>query len=182
MEVLRLTVKKACAEDMGKLEQLGLITRLLPPEDLTDIAEGDIRVQTIYSTDPKYGSHKLIFVNTHLMQSRLSYHPDKEDVILVNPDGQTKPLVWVFGLHRREAFEERVRAGTLSDGDLVALEIPFNDPSASFFTVHENVPHYEVTVPGPGRSPSFWVTEPKDLPIVPIDLAGYRIELEMGRC
>jgi len=85
----------------------------------------------------------------------------------------------VFAKYPRKEMEQKIASGTLSHEDFVALGIPFNDPRMSFFTVNKDFPHYEVTTSGSGQAPSFWVTEPTDLPLVELSMPEYAIELEM---
>ena len=171
--------KRANVKDIKELEQLGVIKRFLTPEHLCQVKEGDVVVQMMYSTNIKYGSHKLMYINNNRTESELGYHPDKEDIFLIKPHEPTKPLIWVFCKYSYKEIEKKIRAGNLSKSDFVAFDIPFNDPEMSIFTVNEYFPHYEVTIHGTRRSPSFWVTEPATLPLVQINLYDYKIKLEM---
>ena len=179
MKQIPLKVKKATEKDMVSLEQIGAITRLLPPKDLTDVKEGTFGVRTIYKTDPEYGGHKLIYVIINRTKSEVNSHPDNEDVLLINSGSPTKPLIFVFAKYPHQQMEQKIASATLNPEDFMALDIPFNDPRMSFFTVNKDFPHYEVTTSGPGQAPSFWVTEPTELPLVELSLSGYTIKLEM---
>ncbi len=179
MNEIIIRSKKANVKDVEKLERLGVIKRFLSPEYLCQVKKGEIVVQMIYSTNIKYGSHKLIYINTNRTESELGYHPDKEDIFLIKLYGLTKPLIWVFCKYSYEEIEEKIRVGNLNKSDFIALDIPFNDPEMSVFTVNGDFPHYEVTTPGTKKSPSFWVTEPADLPLIQINLSDYKIKLKM---
>jgi hypothetical protein len=45
----------------------------------------------------------------------------------------------------------------------------------SFLVMLKHTPHSEATSPGPGRPPSFYVTESRDLPTDCFDLGGYAL-------
>jgi hypothetical protein len=57
------------------------------------------------------------------------------------------------------------------------LEMVFNDPRLSFFTMNAFTPHCEWTVPGPGPASVFFVTEPSDLGIQSIDMGDYALKI-----
>jgi hypothetical protein len=166
---------------MENLEARALIKRFLPPEDLEEAEQGQSKVRKIYATDLAYGGHMLLFVSLNRLQNALSYHPDKEDVFLIAAKKKTKPLYWVFGLEKYDAIQRKAKAGILERSDFVALEIPSNDPAMSFFTINDGTPHFEVTAIGPGSGPTFWVTEPDQLPVIAIDLEDFQIAVKNGR-
>ena len=176
MRKLILNVQSANESIMTKLEKIGAISRLIPPEDVINIEEGRFEARRIYSTDPKYGGHMLLFVNINDTKSDLNYHPDNEEVFLFNPF-KIKPLIFLFSLSNYVEIEKKINNKTLNNNDFMALNIPFNNPKLSYFTVNKYFLHYEVTIAGPERSPSFWVTEPKDLPMNIIDMQDYNINL-----
>lgn len=174
MKKIILNVKRANEDIMKKLEKLGVIERLIPPLDLLDINEGEVRIRKIYSSDNKYGGHMLLFVNMNDTKSELNYHPDNEEVFLFNPS-EIKPLIFIFANENYLKIEEKIKREELRDNDFTAVEIPFNNPNLSFFTVNKAFPHYEITIPGSKRSPSFWVTESNELPMIILDLKNYNI-------
>jgi len=180
MKKIQLKVKKAEEIDMKLLEQLGAITRLLTPKDLSTVEEGKFGVRTVYATNPQYGGHKLIYVITNRTTSAVNSHPDNEDVLLINSGNPTKPLIFVFAKYPHKEMEPKIASNTLSHKDFIALDIPFNNPRMSFFTVNKDFPHYEVTTSGPGQAPLFWVTEPTNLPLIELSLSEYTIQLERG--
>lgn len=163
---------------MQRLEDLGLMWRFKPTPAADAAAPGETVVDTVYSTDLAYGSHKLICVGFNKSVVELGTHPDNEEFLLVRGERPGKPLILVVGLHRREGFQRRIDEGALSADDLVAMEMAFNDPALSFFIMYKDVPHCEWTVPGPGPSSVFFVTEPTDVPLLPVDCKGYQIVIE----
>jgi hypothetical protein len=167
---------------MEDLERLNVLHRLLPPEDQLLIEPGSTAVKTLYSENPDYGGHKLIFVNVNETISQLNFplnsHPAKESVFLMTPLRPMKPLIWIFARMKHDGIEQKVATRTLYSDDFIAVQIPFNNPEMSFFTVNEYVPHLEITIPGNDFSPSFWVAEPEHLPISYVDLQDYELTLQ----
>jgi hypothetical protein len=162
---------------MLELERHNLVSRLLPPADTLEASEGEFKAKAMYKTDSQYGGHMLLFVSLNLLEGTLNYHPGNEEVFLVNRGEETKPLIWVFALSRREDIEAKIAGGTLKSSDFAAYIIPFNDPNLSCFTIYAGTPHYEITVPGTGQNPYFWVGESAELPRVDIDLHGYQLRV-----
>lgn len=180
VKIIELKVKNASEREMIELEELGVIKRLLPPEELISISEGEIVAKKVYSTNTKFGGHMLLFVNINKTEPELNYHPDNEEVLLVSPNIPEKPLIFLFCKYKHFEIEKKIESGTLKEEDFIALDIPFNNPKTSFFTVNKEFPHCEVTVKGTGISPSFWVTEPENLPMNIVRLDQYVIEFEMN--
>lgn len=173
-----LKSQEATEDTMIELESLGLIKRMMPPSDLSPPPGGKSYVKRIYETDILYGGHMLLFVSLNHYSARLNYHPDKEDILLINSGGIVKPVIWVFGKSSYKETKEKIETGALSSQDFIALNIPFNNPRISFFSISKGTPHFEVTIPGTQPNPSFWVTEPSNLSIVPINLNNYQIKIE----
>jgi hypothetical protein len=79
---------------------------------------------------------------------------------------------------KRAELEGKIKNRTLVAQDFLALRMKFNDPEVSFFTMLKDVPHGEVTVDGPERCASFYVTEPRDILIDQIDLCEYKLQVK----
>jgi hypothetical protein len=167
---LVLLVRPMTEDVMELLEGKGLIQRLVPTEKVLLTPENEVGVDYTYSTDPKFGPHMLICVD-------LAYHSDKEDFILINEGRQQKPLILLVGLYKVKEFEELVSTNSLAQDDILALELKFNHPSLSFFTMNGFTPHCEWTTPGKGPASIFYVTEPRDLDANHIDLGDYTIKI-----
>lgn len=180
MKMLKLKVKKANEREMVELEELGVIKRLLPPEELISIGEGKVVGNKVYSANPKFGGHMLLFVNINITKPELNYHPDNEEVLLLSPYNPEKPLIFLFCKYNHLEIEKKIRIGILNEENFIVLNMPFNNPKISFFTVNKGFPHCEVTIGGCGVSPSFWVTEPANLPMNIVRLDQYVIEFEMN--
>jgi hypothetical protein len=71
----------------------------------------------------------------------------------------------------------KVHDGSLMDDDFIALEIQPNDPGTSYFTVPGGVLHDELTYPGPGTGPVFFVPEPSEMAHNSVPLDRYEITI-----
>lgn len=179
MKELRLRVQPMTEKAMSVLEEKGLVRRLLPPSAVLDAPEGSVAVERVYTTDPRFGTHMLICAGFNKSTLELAVHSDNEEFLLINEGREQKPLILVIALHRLEEFQRLVATGRLTEDDIWALELKFNDPRLSFFTMNGFTPHCEWTVPGPGPASVFFVTEPSDLDVVPLDMGDYDLEILM---
>lgn len=178
MRELPLRVRPITEELMLDLEKRGLVKRFLPPSRPVETPEGAVQVERVYATDPQFGSHMLICVGFNKSKVEMATHPDKEDFILINEGREQKPLILVIGLHTESEFARLVSTGQLTTDDIWALEMKFNDPRLSFFTMNGFTPHCEWTVPGPGPANVFFVTEPSSVGIHPVDMGEYTLEID----
>jgi len=169
---------KASARLFRMLEKRGLIIPFMPTKNVMRAGKGEYTlVDTLYSTAPRYGTHKLICVAKNETRIRLTAHPDNEDFIIIDMDrNKFKPLYLVIALHTEKVLEKKVRAGTLSAKDVLAVELAYNAPTSAF-TLLKGVPHCEVTLPGRGRPPVFFVTEPSDFAMSYVETPGYSFTL-----
>ena len=174
---LCIRVRPVTEEAMSMLEERGLLQRLFPPEEVLRTAEGVVQVATMYITDPQFGSHMLICVAFNKSEVELLTHPDNEEFILINEGREQKPLILVVGLHPEPEFQRLVSTGQLTTEDIWALEMRFNDPRLSFFTMNALTPHCEWTTPGPGPANVFFVTEPSRLGLHPRDMGDYVLRI-----
>ena len=87
-------------------------------------------------------------------------------------------LCLVIGLHPEPEFQRLVSTGQLTEDDIWALELKFNDPRLSFFTMNALTPHCEWTVPGEEPANVFYVTEPSSLDMRLIDMHDYSIKID----
>jgi len=159
---------------MQDLQNRGLIIRLTPGGHFPKVGENESDAVVVYSSEERYGPHKLIgcAINAADSAKYFGYHPDREEFLLIG-DPSSKPVHLVVALCFKKEFEKKAREKTLSTADFIALRMKFNDPQVSFFTMNAYVPHGEVTVTGPGKIPTFYVTEPRDIKIEAMELNGY---------
>ena len=145
---------------------------------MLNLKPGTDVVETIYTSAPRYGSHKLICVGKNITKIRLSSHPDNEEFIIINPcKRKFKPLFLIIGLEKHEALEKKAKSGRLTVKDIIALKLKYNDPETSFFIMMKSTPHWEATVPGKGPAPVFFVTEPAQLKMNYLNTGSYRLLL-----
>ena len=83
----------------------------------------------------------------------------------------------VLSLLKKGAFLKALSGGTLSAKDLTAVKLCYNDPDTMIFTILKNTVHCEITDPGPGRHPVFFVTEPSRLAMNQIWPKNYRFDI-----
>lgn len=176
LSALKLKPVNATQKILAGLERRGLIRTFKPTARALRVGEGSCVVDKIYSTSPKFGTHKLICVGKNETKITLTTHPDNEDFFILNPAKYVfKPLYLIVGLIGRRELERKARLGRLAARDFIALRLKYNDPGTCAFTMLKNTPHCEVTLPGRGRAPVFFVTEPDDFKMCCIDLYDYRI-------
>jgi len=160
---------------MADLEQRNLIIRLGAHRHDLPSLPGQTLDRAIYKSAEKYGPHMLISVTVNRVPfTDFATHPDNEDFIMLG-DSNTKPLYLVIALMRRPELAAKVASGTISPADFVCLHIKWNDPEVSFFTMLADVPHGEAITATEGSSPTFYVTEGRDLPNDLFDFGSYEL-------
>jgi hypothetical protein len=177
MKELTLQVVPMAKERMLALEERGLIQGFLPAVDAEAVSGPGVGVEVVYATAPQFGPHTLIRVAFDRSTVELAYHSDREDLVLINGGVPQKPLILVIALHPAEELKRRIAEGRLSAEDIWALELKFNDPRLSFFTMNAFTVHCEWTPPGPGARNVFFVTEPKDLDMHAVGLGEYAAKI-----
>lgn len=174
---MKIAVKpiKATEANMTYLEERGVITRICPGHDPLDTPEGESRCGTVYSTDPKYGPHKLICVTINTIEpTNFMYHSDKEDFMLIDKPG-TEGLILTVSLCSKDELIRKIEAGTLTADDFMSLLCERNSPSLSFFTMNPYYPHVETCRVQSDNPPNFYVGEPRDLDENLIDFKSYQL-------
>lgn len=165
-------------EIMQDLENKGMISRLTVENGMiSDEQRKILPVRPIYKTDPAYGAHMLLSVVVDRTNAAacFGYHPDKEDLLMIQTLPDSKPLYLIISWLNRDEIKEKIENETLAADDFIALELVYNDPRLSFFTMNPYVLHGEATLAGEGNYPYFYVTEPTELPLEIIDFKGYTI-------
>ena len=176
MKIIKVKPEKLTQKILQGLEKKGLLKTFTPSKKLS--AKKGPAVEKLYSTDIKYGSHKLICVKKGDIDIEMNWHTDNEDVIAINPAaGKYKPLYFIISLHGRKKFINLVKKGMLKAKDILALEVMFNDPKTCVFTVLKNTVHCEITKNVKGTDPVFFVTEPTNLVMNTVNMKNIKIEL-----
>jgi len=164
---------------MAGLESRGLIRVFKPTARALRAKEGSCVVDKIYSTASRFGTHKLICVGKNETKITLTTHPDNVDFIIINPAKyKFKPLYLIIGLAKQKVLEKKARHRGMTKRDFLAICLKYNDPCTCVFTMLKNAPHYAVTLPGKGRGPAFFVTEPNNFKMACVDLHGYQLALD----
>lgn len=164
MKNIALSPIKSSLPLFERLEQRGLIRTLAPTKKTLSTRTLTGAVDAFYTSAAPYGSHTLLCIGKRSTSVKLCSHPDNEEFILLNNTGlRYKPLYLIIALDKRPAFVKKLRAGTLCADDLVAVELAFNDPRTCVFCMLKDTVHCEITLPGPGQHPVFFVSEPSRL-------------------
>lgn len=178
MKTLVLKPVTVTAGILSGLERRGLIRTLKPTDKVLRCRDKRGTVDTIYSSSPRFGTHKLICIRLHdLDRIRLTSHGDNEEFIIIDADARIfKPLYLVMGLHKHAVLEKKARNAELTERDFMLLRLKYNDYRTSIFVMLKETPHCEISMPGEGKPPIFFVTEPSKLKINRLKLYGYRLE------
>ncbi len=173
MKELLLTPVRFTPAVAAMLERRKLIRLLKPTPKINACRKKGGMLDMVYASSPRFGSHALACIRCCWGNLGLNSHPDNEEFIFMHPQpGQFKPIYMVFGLQKHGQLQKKARAGRLSGKDFLAVEIPYNDPRLSIFTVFKDTLHCEFVPAGRKPSPIFYVTEPSRLPMRWFDSAG----------
>ncbi|MCM8784502.1 MAG: hypothetical protein NC818_07075 [Candidatus Omnitrophica bacterium] len=179
MSEIKLIPREGDAEVFSLLEKRGLIRLLRPPKMKNRRQKTGCFIDKIYTTSPRFGTHKLICVTLNTQEVKLNSHPDNEEFILINPDHYVfKPLYLILALHKNKILEKKIKDKKLSSKDFIVLRLKYNCPQTSIFTLLKDTVHCEVTLDGEGRPPIFFVAEPSRLTACYLNLDGYKLILE----
>ncbi len=174
MQTFSLVPQRVTQTILNDLEAQGLITRICPTHDVLQTPSNESRCKRIYENDAQYGGHMLLSVTTDCTTfSNFGYHPGREDVLLIGVP--SKPLYLLLCYLSKAAFLEKAESASFIENDFLLLELVFNDPNLSFFTLHENVLHGEATVAGVGDKPSFYVGESSSMGLQHIPLEKHLV-------
>ena len=179
MKTLILKPVTVTPEILSRLERRGLIRTLKPTAKVLRCRDKRGAVDKIYSSAPRFGAHKLICIRLHdLNRIKLTSHGDNEEFIIIDGDSRAfKPLYLVMGLHKHAVLEKKAENMELTERDFILLCMKYNDCRTSIFVMLKGTPHCEVSAPGTGKPPIFFVTEPSKLKIDRLKLHGYRLVL-----
>lgn len=161
-----------------KLENLNIVSRLMPGKHTLDVKTNSSRHETIYATEDHYGPHKLICVTINEEHfNHLTYHSAAEEFILLDRLKST-PLMLVVALIDHETLRKKIKDKTFSSEDLLVLIMKPNDPYLSFFTMQPGYAHVEICMKTSETPPSFYVTESRDIDENKVVFDGYHFTIE----
>lgn len=179
MEKIIPDIIEANVELFKNLEKKGIIERFIKGKESIDLARDKFNVEKRYSTDEKFGGHKLICVNFNLTKVNLNYHQEKEDFILINDCKKYKRLYLLVSLLKKDDLEKKISNQKLCAKDFLIIKLKFNHPLLSFFTMNKYIPHCElVKSENSELNPYFFVTEPTKLENISINTNKYNIIFE----
>ncbi|MBP7934383.1 MAG: hypothetical protein KA354_07010 [Phycisphaerae bacterium] len=177
MKRITLHAHKATPESMADLEKRGGLRRLVPSEKARTVRENDQVVERVELAAEGTGPWQMLVVACNRTKlDHLAAHGDAESWLFF-ADPASKPLLYVLGTCPVAEFQAKTAEGRLTADDLFILELQPNDPETSYFTVPGGVLHDELTYPGPGLGPIFYVPEPSRMEHTRIPLDAYDFEI-----
>ena len=163
---MQITLKpvKSSIKVFKYLEKKGLISVLKPTDKALKTRTKTGTVDILYTSNKRFGSHRLMCIGKRTKKVQLCYHFDNEDFIFINPGNiDYQKLYLVFALDKIDVFNKKLSKNLLSSKDFVAVEIVYNDPKLSFFTMLKKTVHCEVVKDEDKQHPVFFVTESSNL-------------------
>jgi hypothetical protein len=180
MNLLKIKASNASPRWFSLLEKRRLIRILTPTARILRSRSGQGAVDVVYSSAPRFGTHKLICVKPDSAVPILNFHPDNEEFILIDARrGGIRPLYMLIGLSKSGVLRAKASRGLLRARDFALLKMPFNGRTCVFTMCRDTV-HCEIVFPGKGNAPVFFVTEPGNLPMEFLRLPGYSFSLDEG--
>lgn len=172
---ISLPVREMTQDLMETMEQEGLIIRLCPNRHDIETPEENTWYKALYEGAEGYGPHKIIALTVNREGfPGFGTHPDMEEFWLIG-NNDAKPMYLLVARMEREAMEKKVKEHTLEADDFYLIKMKFNDPEVSFFVMNKGIPHGEGVFDKDGLSPSFYVTESRDLPLELCSLGDYQV-------
>ncbi len=163
---MQITLKpvKSSIKVFNYLEKKGLISVLKPTDKAVKTRTKTGTVDILYTSNKKFGSHRLMCIGKRTKKVQLCYHFDNEDFIFINPANvDYQKLYLVFALDKIDVFTKKLSKNLLSKKDFIALEIVYNDPKLSFFTMLKKTVHCEIVKDEDKQHPVFFVAESANL-------------------
>ncbi|MCU0651165.1 MAG: hypothetical protein MUC52_02915 [Candidatus Omnitrophica bacterium] len=174
MKNIVLKPRKFNPDILSFLAKRGLVRPLVPTADVRRCRSYRGAVGTIYKSKENCGTHKLICVRCATDGIKINSHKDNEEFILISPDARRfNPLYMIIGLHKHAVIEAKAKKGSLDASDFLAVELVYNDPRVSIFTMLEGTPHFEIGGIGSKQAPIFFVTEPSRLKLHKLKLQNF---------
>ena len=161
---IKLKPVKASIKVFNFLEKKGLISVLKPTDKAIKTRTRTGTVDILYTSNKKFGSHRLMCIGKRTKKVQLSYHLDNEDLLFINPSNvDYQKLYLIFALDKIDGFSKKLSKNLLNNKDFMAIEIVYNNPNLSFFTVLKKTVHCEVVKDEDKQHPVFFVAESSDL-------------------
>ncbi len=179
MKEILLTPVRFTPAIAAKLARRRLIRLLDPTPKIRSCTRRYGMLDMVYVSQPRYGSHALACIRCCWGNLALNSHPDNEEFIFFHPSpGQFRPLYMIIGMHRHDAMEARARSGKLSARDFLALEMSYNHPRLSIFTMLAGTLHCEFVPASRKPAPVFFASEPDRLPMRHFNAGDLRLTVK----
>lgn len=164
MKTINLTPVKSSVKVFNMLEKKGLIRTFKPTEKALSAKTKTGTVDILYTSKKEFAAHRLMCIGKRTRNIQFCYHQDNEDFIFLNPlNIDFEKLFLVFAFDKIDVFLKKLSKDSLKSGDFLALEVVYNDPSLSFFTMLKKTVHCEVALNENKQHPVFFVTESSEL-------------------
>ena len=161
---IKLKSVKASTKIFKKIKKKGLISVLKPTDKALKTRTKTGTVDILYTSNKRFGSHRLMCIGKRTKKVQLCYHFDNEDFIFINPSNiDYQKLYLVFALDKIDVFNKKLSGNLLENKDFIAIEIVYNDPKLSFFTMLKKTVHCEVVKDEDKQHPIFFVAESANL-------------------
>jgi hypothetical protein len=163
---MQITLKpvKSSIKVFNYLEKKGFVARLKPTRKTIDTRTKTGAVDILYTSNKNFGAHRLMCIGKRNKKVQMTYHLDNEDLIFLNPyNDDYQKLYIVFALDKIDFFNKKLSKNLLTNKDFIAVEIVFNDPNLSFFTILKKTVHCEVVKDENKQHPIFFVAESSKL-------------------
>ena len=163
---MQITLKpiKSSAKIFNYLEKKGLISILKPTTKAIKTRTKTGTVDILYTSNKRFGSHRLMCIGKRTKKIQFCYHLDNEDFLFINPAKiDYQKFYLIFALDKVETFNKKLSKNLLSSKDFVAIEVVYNDPNLSFFTMLKKTIHCEVVKDEDKQHPVFFVAESSNL-------------------
>ncbi len=161
---IKLKPVKSSIKIFNFLEKKGLISVLKPTAKAIKTRTKTGTVDILYTSNKRFGSHRLMCIGKRTKKIQLCYHLDNEDFMFINPTNiDYQKLYLIFALDKIDTFNKKLSKNLLSSKDFVAVEIVYNDPRLSFFSMLKKTVHCEVVKEEDKPHPVFFVGESSKL-------------------
>ena len=163
---MQITIKpiKSSVKVFNFLKKKGLISVLKPTNKAIKTRTKTGTVDILYTSNKRFGSHRLMCIGKRTKKVQLCYHLDNEDFIFIKPGNIAyQKLYLVFALDKIDIFARKLSKNILSNKDFIAVEVVYNDPNLSFFTMLKKTVHCEVVKEEDKPHPVFFVAESSKL-------------------
>ncbi|MDD3053676.1 MAG: hypothetical protein WCS83_03990 [Endomicrobiia bacterium] len=164
MKIINLKPVKSSIKVFNFLEKKSLIKTIKPTTKTLSTRTKTGAVDILYTSKKTFGSHRLMCIGKRTQKVQLCYHLDNEDFMFLNPlNIDFQKLFLVFALDKFDVFSKKLSQNNLKHSDFIALEIIYNDPNLSFFTMLKKTVHCEIIQNEDKQHPVFFVTESSEL-------------------